>query len=243
MLSQSHYYFESIKNYITAFSHIFNDIHVQRTDSAGTLIKDIVVPISYGQKSKLFHILERNANIGRKIDTILPRLDFELTTIEPDPTRQRNATLDVSQITDDEIDYSYTGVSYNFNFDVNLVCNYLDDMYQAIEQILAVFNPDYQNLEVSIVPELNLSHNVKVVLTGVELDITQDLGEEDFRSCESNFTFQLQGYLYKPVKTTGKIRKVIVNLENENEKTWTILTSELQADDVTIIDSIEEFDQ
>lgn len=227
MLDQNFYYHSSIKKYIIAFSHIFSDIHINRTTSTGALVKDVVIPISFGQKQKLFSILERNGNIDRKIDTFLPRLDFSLESIEPDPTRQRNVINTIDAITDDVSNFTHSGVAYNLNFDVHLICKYLDDMYQAIEQVLSVFGPDYHNLDVELIPELNISHNVKVLLTGVTIDVNSDLGEDDYRTCEANFTFQLQGYLYKPIQSIGIIKTVIVDLDNEVDKTWSILTASL----------------
>lgn len=243
MLGQDWFYHESIKNYIISFSHMLNDIHVQRSDSEGTLVKDITIPISYGQKQKLFNLLERNSNIDRKLDTFFPRIDFTLESMSADPTRQKNAVRDINSVSTDDVDYTFNGVAYNFVFSVDLVCKYLGDLYQALEQILSLFNPDYQNLNVDIVPELEISHNVKIVLDGVETDIDVDLGEEDMRSCNANFTFTLQGYIYKPIRLTPKIKDVIININDyDTDKTWSILTSTLN-DDETITETIEDFDQ
>jgi hypothetical protein len=243
MLSQDFFYHSSIRNYIVAFSHIINDIHVQRVTTDGTLVKDIKIPISYGQKDKLFYYLERNENIGRKIDTFLPRIDFEITGITPDPTRQRNPINNLSVIDGDEINETFSGVAYNFSFDVNLICNYLDDLYQALEQILANFNPDF-TIKIDQIESLGISPNLKIILTGTELNINQDLTADDYRSCEATLTFDLQGYLFKPIGTYGKIRTVIADLINyDTEKVWSTLTSELQEDDETIVDSSVDYDQ
>ena len=243
MLSQSFFYHQSIRNYIISFSHILSGVHVQRHDAEGAIVKDITLPLSYGQKQKLFTLLERNSAIDRKLDTFLPRLDFTLEGMTPDPTRQRNAVRTIDTITSPgDVDYTFNGVAYNFTFSVDLVCRYLNDLYQALEQILSVFAPDYQNLNVNVIPELGISHNVKVILDSVETDIDVELGEDEMRSCNANFTFTLQGYIYKPIKLTPEIQKVMVNIDDyETDETWSKLTSELVAGEV--VNSIEDFNQ
>ena len=227
MLSQSYFYHETIKKYIIVMAHIFKDIHIQRLDSEGELIKDVTIPISYGQKTKLFYVL--NSTKNRKYDRILPRIDFSLNSLVPDPTRQKNPIMNINKVDGDDINSTFSGVSYNFVFDVSLICKYLDDMYQALEQILTMFTPDYQNLKTIVIDSLDIEHNLKVILTGVETDVDQDIGEEEFRTCEANLTFELQGYLYKPVSTFGKIKKVEVDIANYDyqDKIWSTLTAEL----------------
>jgi len=228
MLGKSWFFHNTIRNYIIAFSHIFKDIHVQRHNESGSILKDITIPISYGQKQKLFTLLERNSNIDRKIDAFFPRIDFTLEEIKPDPTRQHNVVRTIDDYDGDAVNFTHGGIAYDFTFSVDLVCRYLNDLYQALEQILSVFGPDYQNLTVDIIPQLNISHNVKVILNSVDTDIDVELGEDEMRSCNANFTFTLQGYLYKPVKLTPKIESVIVDINDyDTDKTWSILTAEL----------------
>lgn len=227
MLGNDFWYFESIKKYIIAFSHLFKDIHVQRYDDEGTLIKDISIPISFGQKTKLFYMMENGKD--RRIDTILPRIDFELNELRPDPTRQRNiVNQKFSEVVDENDDYisGFNGIAYNFSFSVSLICKYLSDLYQGLEQILSFFTPDYQNLDVNLIPELGIKPNIKIIMENVELDITQDLDSENFRTCEANFNFTLQGYLYKPLKLTPTIKSVIVGITDyDTNKLWSQLTS------------------
>ena len=230
MLGQNFFYHQSIKKYIVALSHIFNNIHIQRSTSEGTLIKDVKIPLSYGQKQKLFNILERNTTIDRRIDTFLPRIDFEMTGLTPDPTRQKNVVREIDVANGNDFNSTFNGVAYNFNFEVNLICKYLDDMYQALEQILSLTTPDYQNLTVSLIPSLGISHNVKVVLNDVQTEVNTDMGEDDFRSCEATLDFTLQGYLYKPIATDGKvINSVIIDLNDyDTDETYSILTAGLE---------------
>lgn len=232
MLNQSHFFHNSIKKYIVAFAHLLDDIHVQRTDEEGVLIKDIKIPISYGQKSKLFHVLETVKN--RKYDLILPRIDFELNQMTPDPTRQKNIVNTIDAYVEDDVNYTFNGIPYTFVFDVSLICKYLSDLYQGMEQILSFFTPDYQNIKVDLIPELNISPNIKIIFTGVTTEITQEFDEETYRSCQADFVFELQGYLYKPIRITPKINNIIVALNDfdNTEKIWSELTTEIDENSV-----------
>lgn len=239
MLNQDFFYFNSIRSYITSLSHIFSDIHIQRTDSIGTLIRDITVPISYGQKDKLFNIIQRNSVIDRKLDHFLPRMDFELTGFVPDPVRQLNVVNELNVDNAGDVASGFQGVSYNFNFDLSIHCRYLDDLFQILEQICSQFNPDYQNLQISLLEELNINPNIKVVLTNIETSIDTDIGEDDYRSCEATLSFEMQGYLFKRVSTGNVlITKAIIDLVNENNIVWSELTTELVNGE--FVDTIED---
>jgi len=241
MLNQSYFYHSTIKKYIVAFAHLLDDIHVQRTDEEGVLIKDIKIPISYGQKSKLFHVLETVKN--RKYDLILPRIDFELNQMTPDPTRQKNIVNTIDVDDGDNSNYTFNGISYRFIFDVALICKYLGDLYQGVEQILSFFTPDYQNIKVDLIPELNISPNVKILFTDVTLDINQDFDEDTYRTCEANFVFELHGWLYKPIKITPKINNIIIGISDfDTDKVWSELTTEIDENNI-ITQSWDDNDQ
>ena len=47
MLGQ-YFYNESIRKTIVAFGSLFNDIYIERKDSAGTAVQTLKVPLAYG---------------------------------------------------------------------------------------------------------------------------------------------------------------------------------------------------
>ena len=82
MLGKDHFYFDTIKTYIIAMSHIFDNIHVIRSDSAGIDVKNIKVPLTYSGKTKLFYKLQQDQD--RNVSTILPRISFMFDRMERD---------------------------------------------------------------------------------------------------------------------------------------------------------------
>ena len=46
------FYHGTTKKLITAFGSVFNNLHVQRRESDGTLLKDIRVPLAYESRKK-----------------------------------------------------------------------------------------------------------------------------------------------------------------------------------------------
>lgn len=231
MLGHDFFYNESIKKYIIAFSHLLDNIHINRFDDNGAIVKDIVVPVSYAQKSKLFQILQRKDNIkDKQVSTYLPRIFFILNSLKPDSSRQRNVTnlIDGYDAIDGYVDYTNAAIAYNFSFDVSIVTKYLSDLYQALEQILAMFTPDYQNLNVNLIPQIGLTANIKTILEGVELDISSEFDSESYRTCQADLSFTLEGYLFKPIIQSKIINHVIIDINDTNntEATWQQLTAD-----------------
>ena len=47
------YYHETIRKYVAVFGTLFNDINIQRRNSAGVITEQIKVPIEYSAKDKM----------------------------------------------------------------------------------------------------------------------------------------------------------------------------------------------
>ena len=48
----STFYHQTIRKYVAAFGTIFNDINVERKNSAGAVLERIKVPLAYGPRQK-----------------------------------------------------------------------------------------------------------------------------------------------------------------------------------------------
>ena len=84
----NHFYNQIVRKNIIAFGTLFNNIAMKSTDpSTGAVLEEIKVPLAYGPKQKFIVRLEENAS-SRKVAITLPRLYFEMTSIEYDPTRK-----------------------------------------------------------------------------------------------------------------------------------------------------------
>lgn len=230
MLSQDHFYWGMFRKYIIAFSHIINDIHVLRTNGSGVTVKDITVPITYAQKSKLFYHLQRKSTSGRRIRTMLPRVSFVINGMEFDPSRKLSA-LNECELSTEGFNgtFQYSGSPWNFNIELSVWTVYMDDLLQIIEQIATFFKPDY-SMTVKEIPELGVENDVPVELNGINLDIVNEFEEED-RMVRADATFTLKGWLYPPTSDSKLIKNMYIAMINRDTST-TLETIEVDWDEI-----------
>lgn len=207
------YYNGVIRKYIIMFGSMFNDIDVQRFNANGTRIQTLRVPIAYGPKEKFLVRLASDPNLDKDVAISLPRMSFELIDMAYNPTRKLPATTKnkaVSATDADTMFYQYTPVPYDFNMQLSIFVKNADDGVQILEQILPYFAPEWTNT-VNLIPSMHLKVDVPTVLTSVT---TEDTYEGDYavrRALIHNLNFVIKGYVYGPVRSTGVIKRSIIN--------------------------------
>ena len=93
------FYNETIRKTVIAFGSLFDEIFVVRKDSDGNVSKRIMVPISYAAKEKFirmfneFPLTKGQTENAAGIASILPRMGFNMTSINYDPARKRNTVV------------------------------------------------------------------------------------------------------------------------------------------------------
>ena len=55
------YYHQTIRKYVAVFGTLFNDINIQRKNSAGVIVDHIKVPIAYEAKDKMLLRVRRGS--------------------------------------------------------------------------------------------------------------------------------------------------------------------------------------
>ena len=89
----TYFYNKNIRNIVILFGTVFNDIIVRRTTSTGVIQEEIKVPIAYGPSEKFLVRLPQATDISKgKVGLTLPRMSFEFTAINYDPTRKLQST-------------------------------------------------------------------------------------------------------------------------------------------------------
>src|SRR6056300_838834 len=87
----NYFYNESMRRMTVAFGQLFNNIQIKRKDSSDTVIQSIRVPLAYAPKEKFLVRLDQQASLDeREMAITLPRMSFEITSINYDPTRKLN---------------------------------------------------------------------------------------------------------------------------------------------------------
>ena len=138
------FYNESLRKTVVAFGSLFDEIFVQRRDKNGDTVKRVLVPITYSPKEKFIRMLNeypllKGDDTTVAISEVLPRMGFNLTSINYDPTRKRNTLSQRYATTDTTGVYNrqYAEVPYTLNFSLTIVTRTMDDALQIVEQILA----------------------------------------------------------------------------------------------------------
>ena len=143
----SHFYNQIVRKNIIAFGTLFNNIVLKSTDpSDGTVLEEMKVPLAYGPKQKFIVRLEENAS-NSKVAITLPRLYFEMTSIDYDSTRKTSPIQKYKTIINDnggEVRVQYVPVPYNLSFELGVIAKSQDDALQITEQILPYFQPSFQ---------------------------------------------------------------------------------------------------
>ena len=206
-----HFYHQTIRKVVVAFGSIFNDIYISRLDNSNTEVERIKVPIGYGPQQKFIRRLSRigtdfDAN-KVKIESYLPRLSFEISTLSYDPNRKLN-TLNrtISYKNASTIKTRYEKVPYNMDLSLGIMTKNTEDALQIIEQILPYFQPEYT---ISIkMNEIDQNVNIPIVFKSCSIGEGDDgsYGNYDTRKLTyATLSFSSKLYLYGPIKDSGII--------------------------------------
>ena len=72
-----------LRDYVVTFGTLFNNISIIRKDrtSSGTQTRYVRVPLSYAPKERFIARLNQDPNLTRAVAITLPRMSFEMTTM------------------------------------------------------------------------------------------------------------------------------------------------------------------
>ena len=221
MFGQFHYQ-SAIRKYIIMFGNMFNDIDFVRFNKAGESVQQLRVPIAYGPKEKFLIKLRTDPDGRREIAMVLPRLSFELTSMNYAPERVLNRTHKQLGIGggNNSLRQTFTPAPYDLDMTLYAMFANQEDAVQVVEQILPYFRPEWTN-SVKIVPELDTYVDIPTIYTGMTIEDTYDGDFDTRRAIIYTFTFKIKGYLFGPVPNKGIIRRTLVNTFNPQANTAT----------------------
>ena len=243
MLGQ-YFYNETIRKTIIAFGSLFNDVYIERKDSAGVAIQTLKVPLAYGPKQKFIIRLEGDPGLDQKVAITLPRIGFEINGLDYAPERKLNRIIKkkkVQEATDDKLKSmltQYSPVPYNIGFEMFVMARNSDDGIQIVEQILPFFQPEY-TVSIKEVPQMDTIRDVPIVLNNISYEDTYEGDFTTRRAIIYTFNFTAKTYVYGPVISSKQITKAVVktydNLQSEAptrvQKVTTTVSSAPDADD------------
>ena len=86
-------YNKNIRKLVVAFGKLFDDITLVRYNPDFTEAERMLVPIVYAPKENYVLRLEEDPTLGKKVQSILPRMSFELNGFTYDASRKLNSNV------------------------------------------------------------------------------------------------------------------------------------------------------
>lgn len=207
------FYHSTIRKAVVSFGTLFNNMYIDRKNADGVAVQTLKIPLSYSPRQKFLARIETitDADTKRDVETVIPRMSFEMLQIMYDPNRrvsyiQQNRAVGSGSTAQTQ----YAPSPYNIEMALYAYVKNQEDGLQIIEQILPYFNPDF-NLSITAIPELNIQNDLPIVLNDISYD---DQYEGDFLTRRAimytlNFTMKLN--FYGPITPQGVIRTAKVN--------------------------------
>jgi len=226
------FYHNTIRKSIVAFGNLFNNLHIDRKDANGNNIQTLKVPLSYAPRQKFLARIEtlETGDGKREVQVILPRMAFEMLSVDYDPTRrisliQKNRTVNN---TSTSANMQYAPSPYNISVALYIYVKNQDDGLQILEQILPYFNPDF-NLTINAIPELGIKNDLPILLESVSYDDQYEGAFTERRAIIWTLNFTLKLNFYGPINREGVIKTVNVDFFNQPD-----LTEKIQSYSVTV---------
>ena len=206
----TYYYHEIIRKTIISFGTLFNNINIKHKKSDGTILDDIKVGLAYGPQQKYLAKIQEQAELSKSIAITLPRMSFEMTNIQYDPTRKSGITQTFKASDGTNLKKVFMPVPYNIGFELSIFSKLNDDALQIVEQILPFFQPSF-NLTVDLVSSIGEKRDIPIVLENISFQDDYEGSFESRRALIYTLSFTAKTYLFGPVaeSTDGLIKKLL----------------------------------
>jgi len=214
MLGNAQFYHRTIRKMVIVFGTLFNDLEIVRYTQAGVPKEKWKVPLSYSPKERFLTAITSDPNLIKSINTIVPRMSFNLDSLEYDVNRKQVSTLmNFSESSvNNSLSTQFLPVPYNFQFSLSIYVRNTEDGTQILEQILPFFTPDF-NVTVDFIPEMDQKYNVPIILDSVSSTVEYEGGmsEGSTRLILWDLTFTAKGFIWPPVETSKYIKTANTN--------------------------------
>ena len=202
------FYFGTLRKYIITFGTIFSDIVIQRMNDAGDVVQAMQVPLSYAPKDKMLLRIKQDPLLDQETAITLPRMSFAHENARYDGKRKLNTIGRLVKKDDTNVNKfraQYNPVPYNIDFSLYVYVKNAEDGTKIIEQILPYFTPEWA-AQVQIIPEFDLSVDINIILKSVSSEDLFEGAFKDRRTIIWTLNFELQGYIYGPIKSSPIIK-------------------------------------
>jgi hypothetical protein len=223
MLGNAQFYHRTIRKMVVVFGTLFNDLEIVRYTQAGVPKEKWKVPLTYSPKERFLTAITSDPNLIKSINTVVPRMSFNLDSLEYDVQRKQISTLMNFAKSDvnNSVSTQFLPVPYNFQFSLSIYVRNTEDGTQILEQILPFFTPDF-NVTVDFIPEMDQKYNVPIILDSVASTVEYEGGMNDgsTRLIIWDLTFTAKSFIWPPVKSGKYIKtantNTFIDLTNRN---------------------------
>lgn len=207
---------DEIRKQLSVFQSIFSEIYVTRKDNTKTEVNRFYVPIEYGPKKKYIRRIEGKFDVPQGIT--LPRLTFELTSLNLSATRRRNpiqrAIISKHLATKTNKKHVLTPIHYDFNISMGLYIKNEMDGFQILNQISSVFQPHYKVDAALFEDDLETTLPLIFKLVGTTPDQNYEGSYEERQTKFWTFDFILMGYLFTDVYSQTNVSEINIGVFN-----------------------------
>ena len=224
MLGNAQFYHRTIRKMVVTFGTLFNDLEIVRYTQSGVPKEKLKVPLSYGSKERYLTRLTSDPNLIKTINTLVPRMSFNLDNLEYDTSRKQISTLrNFSSETDSTVKTQFVPVPYNYEFSLSIYVRNTEDGTQILEQILPFFTPDF-SVVVDFIPSMDQKYTVPIILNSVASTVDYEGADADgtTRLIIWDLNFTVKSFIWPPVKSGNLITRantqLYIDLTNQAEQ-------------------------
>jgi hypothetical protein len=214
----NYFYHERIRKSVAMFGRMFNDIYVLRKDGTGQVISQVKIPLSYAPKAKFLERIRSQPDLyeDQSVAIKLPRMSFEIITIQYDATRQLQKTNNINKsgLSASVRNKIYSFVPYTINLQLNIYTKTQDDALQAIEQIIPYFSPQYTLTMRPFVEYPDIVEDVPITIQGTSFTDDYEGTVESRRTIIYTLDFEMRANFYGPMSSGSVIRQADANIFN-----------------------------
>jgi hypothetical protein len=214
---QYYFYEQQLRSYLLQFVSIFYGLRVKTGKGSCDEEQFISVPIVIGHRDRVVTALMSGNTSNRSFS--LPTMSVHLQALSMAPERRRNpgildqrTTLPVGGVFPDDLTVVKRAfpIPFNSTIELSIYTSNTDQLYQILEQVLVLFNPDLQ-IQKSDGP-FDWTRITRVELTDIS-------NEENYPSSTDNriiqwtLSFEMPIYLSVPMGIKDDlVRKIVIQI-------------------------------
>ena len=210
----TYFYHEKIRKSVSLFGRLFNNIYVIRKNSAGGVLNQLKVPLSYAPRKKFLERIRQNTDLDTdsKVAIKLPRMSFEITSFVYDNTRQLTKLSNFKTFgsTVQQRQKFYSPVPYTINFQLNIYAKSQDDALQIVEQIVPTFNPQYTlTIKPFPVDYPDFKEDIPIIIQSLSFSDDYEGSIDQRRTIVYTLDFEMKVSFYGAITEGDIVREVV----------------------------------